>query len=155
VSSELIIDVQADEINIALLTNKKLVELTKEKSNVRFAVGDIYLGKVKKIMPGLNAAFVDVGYERDAFLHYLDLGPQFRSLHKYMQLASAKRGLSVSKMKLEEDINKDGTIGELLKPGQWILVQVAKDEIIYKDFKFTILAVDNRRIKKIQFERIQ
>ncbi len=137
VSSELIIDVQADEINIALLTNKKLVELTKEKSNVRFAVGDIYLGKVKKIMPGLNAAFVDVGYERDAFLHYLDLGPQFRSLHKYMQMASARKGMSVSKMKLEEDINEDGTIGELLKPGQWILVQVAKEPISTKGPRLT------------------
>ncbi len=136
-SSELVIDVQSNEINIALLTNKKLVELTKEKSNVRFAVGDIYLGKVKKIMPGLNAAFIDVGYERDAFLHYLDLGPQFRSLNKYMQIASARKGMSVSKMKLEEDINKDGAISELLKPGQWILVQVAKEPISTKGPRLT------------------
>ena len=83
VSKDIIIDSGQDEISIALLEDKQLVELNKEKKNLQFAVGDIYLGKVKKIMPGLNAAFVNVGYERDAFLHYLDLGAQFRSLHRY------------------------------------------------------------------------
>jgi ribonuclease G len=82
VSKELVIDVTASEIAIALLDKKQLVELNKQKSNVQFTVGNIYLGKVKKIMPGLNAAFVDVGYEKDAFLHYLDLGPQFQTLSK-------------------------------------------------------------------------
>ena len=71
-SSELIIDVRSEEVVIAMLREKKLVELTKERTNLQFAVGDIYLGRVKKIMPGLNAAFVNVGYEKDAFLHYLD-----------------------------------------------------------------------------------
>ena len=84
-SSELVIDVKADEIVIALLREKKLIELTKEKTSMQFAVGDIYLGKVKKIMPGLNAAFVNVGYEKDAFLHYLDLSPQFHSLDSYIK----------------------------------------------------------------------
>lgn len=84
---ELIIDSRASEVDIALLEDKLLVELHKEKTNNNYAVGDIYLGKVKKIMPGLNAAFVDVGYEKDAFLHYLDLGPQIKSLNKYVKLA--------------------------------------------------------------------
>ena len=79
---ELIIDSGPSEVVIALLENKKLVELHKEKNNNSFSVGDIYLGKIKKIVPGLNAAFVDVGYEKDAFLHYLDLGPQINSLLK-------------------------------------------------------------------------
>ena len=82
-STELVIDVTPSEIAIALLENKQLVELNKEKRNLQFAVGDIYLAKVKRIMPGLNAAFVDVGYDKDAFLHYLDLGPQFRTLNKF------------------------------------------------------------------------
>lgn len=85
-NKELVIDAGLSEVNIALLEDKDLVELNKEKSNNNFAVGDIYLGRVKKIMPGLNAAFVDVGYEKDAFLHYLDLGPQVNSLNKLLSL---------------------------------------------------------------------
>ena len=109
-NTELIIDVQSSEVAIALLEDKQLVELNKEKSNIQFAVGDIYLGKVKKVMPGLNAAFVDVGYEKDAFLHYLDLGPQFRSFNKLVQLAHSKKGkpLPISKLKLEPEIDKIG-----------------------------------------------
>ncbi|MFA8434375.1 MAG: ribonuclease E/G [Marinifilaceae bacterium] len=133
-SNELVIDVTPNEIVIALLSNKQLVEITKEKSNIQFAVGDIYLGKVKKIMPGLNAAFVDVGYEKDAFLHYLDLGHQFRSLNKFLQLALSKkqRNLTISKMRLEPDIDKNGKIGDVLKSGQYVLVQIAKEPISTK-----------------------
>ena len=86
VNKELIIDASPAEVNIALLEDKILVELNKEKSNTGFAVGDIYLGMVRKIMPGLNAAFVDVGHEKDAFLHYLDLGPHVLSLNKLARL---------------------------------------------------------------------
>jgi ribonuclease G len=92
VSKDLIIDVNESEVTIALLDDKQLIELNKEKRTVQFTVGDIYLGKVKKIMPGLNAAFVNVGYERDAFFHYLDLGAQLRSLQKYYLSAVQKRG---------------------------------------------------------------
>ena len=81
-SVELVIDSSPKEITIAILQKGKLLELHKEKSNNNFSVGDIYLGKVKKIMPGLNATFVNVGYEKDAFLHYLDLGPKFKSFQK-------------------------------------------------------------------------
>ena len=80
--SELVVDVQPKEVSIAVLEDKSLVELQKEARNVSFAVGDIYLGKVKKLMPGLNAAFIDVGYKKDAFLHYLDLGPNFNTQQK-------------------------------------------------------------------------
>ncbi|WP_421918194.1 Rne/Rng family ribonuclease [Marinifilum sp.] len=133
-SNELVIDVNPNEIVIALLSNRQLVELTREKSNLQFAVGDIYLGKVKKIMPGLNAAFIDVGYEKDAFLHYLDLGHQFRSLNKFLQQALARKGrnLSVSKMRLEKDIDKNGKMSDVVKSGQYILVQVAKEPISTK-----------------------
>ena len=77
--SELIVDVQPKEVSIALLEDSRLVSLQKESRNIAYAVGDIYLAKVKKLMPGLNAAFVNVGYEKDAFLHYLDLGSSFAS----------------------------------------------------------------------------
>ena len=81
---------------------------------MQFAVGDIYLGKVKKIMPGLNAAFVNVGYEKDAFLHYLDLSPQFHSLDSYIKQCIARKGMPVSKLKLEPEIPKNGKIADIL-----------------------------------------
>ena len=116
-SSELVVDVQPKEISIALLENNRLVELQKEARNISFSVGDIYLGRVKKLMPGLNAAFVDVGYEKDAFLHYLDLGTQYNSSAKFLKqsLADRKRVLSLSKFDLLPDIEKDGTINDALR----------------------------------------
>ena len=138
-SSDLIIDVTPSEIVIALQENKKLVELTREKSGAKFAVGDIYLGKVKKIMPSLNAAFIDVGYSKDAFLHYLDMGPQFATLNKFLRIASSRKNKisSISRIKSEPDINKDGKVNELLKVGQKILVQVAKEPISTKGPRLT------------------
>jgi ribonuclease G len=134
VSNELVIDVTASEIVIALLENKQLVELNKEKSNLQFSVGDIYLGKVKKLMPGLNAAFIDVGYEKDAFLHYLDLGPQFQTLQKFLKTTATKKGkpLSIERFKREPDIDKNGKISDVLASGQQILVQIAKEPISTK-----------------------
>lgn len=138
-SSDLIIDVTPSEIVIALQENKKLVELTREKSGAKFAVGDIYLGKVKKIMPSLNAAFIDVGYSKDAFLHYLDMGPQFATLNKFLRIASSRKNKvsSISRIKSEPDINKEGKVNELLKVGQKILVQVAKEPISTKGPRLT------------------
>jgi ribonuclease G len=134
VSNELVIDGSASEIAIALLENKKLIELNKEKTDTKFTVGDIYLGKVKKIMPGLNAAFVDVGYEKDAFLHYLDLGPQLSTLNKYFNLAISHKGkmIPLAKFKRESDIDKEGKITEVLKVGQPVIVQIAKEPISTK-----------------------
>ena len=108
-SSDLIIDVTPSEIVIALQENKKLVELSRERSGAKFAVGDIYLAKVKKIMPSLNAAFIDVGYSKDAFLHYLDMGPQFATLNKFLRIASSRKNKvsSISRIKSEPDINKE------------------------------------------------
>ena len=93
-TSEVIVDVQPKEISIALLEDKRLVEFQKEGREASFVVGNIYLAKVRKLMPGLNACFVNVGYERDAFLHYLDLGPKFNSYTKYLkQVTSDKKKL--------------------------------------------------------------
>ena len=134
VSKDLIISVSDSEISIALLEDKQLVELNKEKRNVKFSVGDIYLGKVKKIMPGLNAAFINVGFEKDAFLHYLDLGAQFRTLHRYYSQAvqGKLKMTSVSKFKPEPDIDKDGKIGDVLTSGQTVIVQITKEPISTK-----------------------
>lgn len=152
-SAELFVDVAPNELTIALLENKRLVELRKEQSNVQFAVGDIYLGKVKKIMPGLNAAFVDVGYEKDAFLHYLDLGPQFRTLQKYVSQVTAKRGApALHKLKPENDIDKNGTISQVLAAGQEVLVQVAKEPISTKGPRLTSeISIAGRNLILIPF----
>lgn len=134
VNKDLIIDVSDSEVSIALLEDKQLTELDKEKRTVRFSVGDIYLGKVKKIMPGLNAAFINVGYERDAFLHYLDLGAQFRTQHKYYISALQKQGKPgpLHKFKSEPDIDKDGKITDVLTAGQTVIVQITKEPISTK-----------------------
>ena len=131
---ELIIDSNLSEVNIALLEDKNLVELHKEQINNKFTVGDVFLGKVKKIMPGLNAAFVDVGYEKDAFLHYLDLGPQIRTFNKYIKLGLLGKGnlTSHETIKREKDIDKTGKITQVLTSGQQILVQIAKEPISTK-----------------------
>ena len=134
VNKELIINASDSEVVIALLEDKRLVEITKEKSTNNFSVGDIYLGRVKKVMPGLNAAFVDVGYEKDAFLHYLDLGPQVNTLNKFLkQGLSGKLGKkAIADFQSENDIRKDGKISNVLSSNQSVLVQIAKEPISTK-----------------------
>ncbi|MDA3780694.1 MAG: Rne/Rng family ribonuclease [Bacteroidales bacterium] len=133
-STELIIDVTSSEISIALLKDKQLSELNREKRDIKFAVGDIFLAKVKKIMPGLNAAFVNVGYEKDAFLHYLDLGQQFLTLEKYVKNSIGRKGKMsmLQKTRLEKDIDKDGKISDVLKSGSIVLTQIVKEPISTK-----------------------
>lgn len=154
VNKELVIDSESSEVNIALLEDKVLVELNKEKSNNNYTVGDVYLGRVRKIMPGLNAAFVDVGYEKDAFLHYLDLGPQVNSLNKYVKLALAgkiKDGSLVS-FEIEPDIDKSGKISSVLSPNQFVLVQIAKEPISTKGPRITSeLAFAGRYLVMVPF----
>lgn len=122
-----------------MLEDSRLVSLQKESRNIAYAVGDLYLAKVKKIMPGLNAAFLDVGYEKDAFLHYLDLGPQFSTYSKFIAeaMANKKRAPNISKFKFEPDIPKQGTIQSVLQPGQQLLVQIAKEPISSKGPRLT------------------
>ncbi|MCH5347373.1 MAG: Rne/Rng family ribonuclease [Muribaculaceae bacterium] len=136
--SELIVDVQPDEASIALLEDSRLVSLQKESRNLAYAVGDIYLAKVKKLMPGLNAAFVNVGYEKDAFLHYLDLGPHFASYSAFLkQTLEEKKNVNISKLKRLPDIDKHGSIAETLTSGQELLVQIVKEPISSKGPRLT------------------
>jgi len=135
VNYELIISTNpAGGVDIALLKNKKLIELHHERDNNNFLVGDIFLGTVGKIMPGLNAAFVDVGHEKDAFLHYLDLGPQINSLSKFVRMVRTEKPSTyeISERYLEEDIQKSGKVTQILKRNQQVLVQVSKEPISNK-----------------------
>lgn len=134
-NKELIINAAPQGVEIALLEDKKLVELHNEKADASFAVGDLYLGKVKKLIPGLNAAFVDVGFEKDAFLHYTDLSPYARSLLKFTQQAMQEKsaeGFDFSRFETEPEIIKTGKITEVLGQKPNILVQILKEPIAAK-----------------------
>lgn len=130
-NKELIINAAPQGVEIALLEDKKLVELHHEKADGSFAVGDLYLGKVKKLIPGLNAAFVDVGFEKDAFLHYTDLSPYAKSLLKFTQ-SSINDHSDFSQFQVEPEIVKTGKINEVLSGKPNILVQILKEPIAAK-----------------------
>ncbi|MGM9720393.1 MAG: ribonuclease E/G [Prevotella sp.] len=138
-TSEVIIDVQPKKISIALLEDKSLVEYQDEPRTASFSVGNIYVAKVKKLMPGLNACFVDVGFERDAFLHYLDLGTQFSSYEKYLKQVQSdrKKLFPFNKATRLPDLKKDGSVQNTLKVGQEVLVQIVKEPISTKGPRLT------------------
>jgi len=135
VSLELVVDTRKKGTWLALLDDGKLIELHQEDGgDSDFNVGDVYLGKVRKVVPSLNASFVDVGYEKDAFLHYLDLGPQYTSLNKFSRetLRDKQNVADLQYFKLEKDIPKDGKISDTISASAPILVQVAKEPISSK-----------------------
>lgn len=138
-TSEVVIDVQEKDIATALLEDKRLVEYQNEPRAASFSVGNVYIAKVKKLMPGLNACFVDVGYERDAFLHYLDLGSQFNSYAKYLkQVQSDRKKLyPFAKASRLPDLQKDGSVQSTLTVGQEVLVQIVKEPISTKGPRLT------------------
>ena len=137
--SELVVDVKPTDISTALLEEGRLVSLQKESRDASYAVGNLYLAKVKKIMPGLNAAFVNVGYSKDAFLHYLDLGSQINSLAQIVKKVrdGSEKALNISQMKMQPDISKHGAIADVLEQGQELIVQVAKEPISTKGPRLT------------------
>lgn len=151
---ELIINVEKDITTIAFLEDKRLVEVHKEKRNKQYSVGDIYLGKVKKVMNGLNAAFIDIGYERDAFLNYNDLGPKFLTYNKYIRTA-IQHPANLDPLEKNEflpEINKYGKISEVITSGQKILVQIVKEPISSKGPRLTTeLSIAGRNIVLIPF----
>ncbi len=153
--SELIVDVQPQEIAIALTEDDRLQEVSREKRNQdNFAVGNIYYGRVKKVMPALNAVFVDVGYEKEAFLHYLDLGSQFRTLQTYVTKAvSDRRRIPLmQKTQRQPEVGKEGQIADVLKVGDPILVQVSKEPINTKGPRLTAeISMAGRNIVLIPF----
>ncbi len=136
---EVIVDVQPKKIAIALTEDKRLVEYQEELQQASFNVGNIYFARVRKLMPGLNACFVNVGHERDAFLHYQDLGPQFTSFAKYLkQVGSDKRNLfPITKASIQPDLPKEGSVQGTLTVGQELLVQIVKEPISTKGPRLT------------------
>jgi len=153
--SELIVDVQPHEIAIALTEDDRLQEVAREKRDEdNFAVGNIYYGRVKKVMPALNAVFVDVGHEKEAFLHYLDLGSQFRTLQSYVTKAVSdrRRMPSMTRTQRLPEVGKNGQIADILKVGDPILVQVSKEPINTKGPRLTAeISIAGRNIVLIPF----
>lgn len=136
---DLIIDVSSKEVSIALLDNHRLIELNKELNNGNYSVGDVYIGRVKRIMPALNAAFVDIGDEKDAFIHYLDLGLSFKALDYFTRHIgqSNQHNALYSSVKLGDILEKEGKIADVLKPGQHIVAQIVKEPISTKGSRLT------------------
>lgn len=137
-TSELFISATSEKISIALTEDKRLMEFQEEGQSASFSVGNIYLAKVRKLMPGLNACFVSAGHERESFLHYLDLGSQFLSCEKFLkQVRNSSKSKSLSKLHIEKELGKDGSIQDFLQQGQEVLVQVVKEPISTKGPRVT------------------
>ena len=152
--SEIIVDVRPEDVSIALLEDKMLVEFHKETRNESFDVGDIYLGRVKKILPGMNAAFIDVGCKKEGFLHYQDLGANFNTQQKFLkrQKSDDKKNASFSKIQILPELPKDGKITDVLTAGEEILVQVVKQPISTKGPRLTAeLSFAGRNLVLIPF----
>lgn len=131
---ELIIRSSSDQVDFALLKDGRLIELHKDEDSNNFSVGDIFIAKIRKVVPGLNAAFVNVGYDKDAFLHYHDLGPKLPSLLKFTKRVSTGKlkDFSLKNFPFEKDIHKDGKMADALKSNQSVLVQIVKEPISTK-----------------------
>lgn len=138
-SKELVINSVSGEVEIALLENGQLAELHRDQGNNGYAVGDIFLGRVRKVLPSLNAAFVDVGHERDVFLHYLDLGPHYRTQQRYAKrVMQGKQPVpDLGNFKKDPEIDKKGKIKDEVSSSQLVLVQVAKEPISSKGPRLT------------------
>lgn len=151
---DLIIDVGVEEVSIALLENHRLTELNKEKMNVSYSVGDVYLGRVKKIMPALNAAFVDIGDDKDAFIHYLDLGLNFKTFDYFVKQLNPNRDVRsfFSNLKTFPILEKEGKIGDVLQVNQPVVVQIVKEPISTKGSRLTAeISIAGRNIVLLPF----
>ena len=136
---ELVISAKRDQVQLALLENQRLVELHQDSQDESLKVGDIILGRVKKVMPGMNAAFIDIGGPRDAFLHYTDMGPLFTTYAYYMHgiLSGKHKDYNLERLKVQENMDKEGKIEDVLKPKQILPLQVYKEPISTKGPRMT------------------
>ncbi len=152
---DLIIDVSSDEVTIALLENHRLVELNKEQNTGRaFSVGDVYLGRVKKLLPTLNAAFIDIGDKKDAFVHYLDLGLNFKAFDNFVRQINPNRDYATffKSIDISKILEKEGKIENVLTPGNPIIVQIVKEPISTKGSRLTAeISIAGRNIVLLPF----
>jgi len=138
-SSEIIINVTHEETRVALLENKLVTEIYIERAKDRGNSGNVYKGRVVKVLPGMQAAFVDIGLEKSAFLYVADV---YNNVDEYAQMMAEE--MAEEPIEFEEDSGRPRrkrtsslTIEELLQEGQEILVQVAKEPIGTKGARVT------------------
>ena len=152
---DLVVEVSSSEVSIALMENHRLIEFNRESvSGHSFSVGDVYLGKVKKILPALNAAFVDIGDEKEAFVHYLDLGLYFNAFDEFVKRANPNSDLKgiYSHIKIGQPLEKEGRIEKVLTPGQMIVCQIVKEPISTKGSRLTAeISLAGRNIVLLPF----
>jgi len=152
---DLIVDVTSTEVHIALMENHRLIEYNTESSTGnKFTVGDVHLGKVKKILPNLNAAFVDIGDKKEAFIHYLDLGLYFSAFDRFVKESNQNTNLPdlYSRIELGDPLPKEGRIESILKPGQMIVAQIVKEPISTKGSRLTAeISLAGRNIVLLPF----
>ncbi len=150
--NKLILDVQEHQISIALAEDGRLVEFSRESRNATFSVGNIYVAKVKKIMPGLNSAFIDVGFEKEGFLHYLDLGLNYATIKEFFSKHKNSHSLNMKDVKFLEELPKDDVVSSYLKVGDKLLVQVVKEPISTKGPRLTTeISIAGRNLVFIPF----
>lgn len=152
---DLVVNVEPTEVHIALMENHRLVELNKESSQGHsFSVGDVFLGRVKKVLPALNAAFVDIGDSKEAFIHYLDLGLFFTSFDEFVKKSNPNTDLKelYSSIKIGPVLAKEGRIETVLQPGQMIITQIVKEPISTKGSRLTAeISLAGRNIVLLPF----
>ena len=138
-NNDLVINANDTNVEIALIENRKLVEIHKQKANTQISVGDIFIGSIKKLMPGLNATFVNIGVRKDAFLHYTDLGPQIKSLLKFTKssIYGQTNNPLLANFGMEPDNPKNGKIQQVFQRNYRVLVQVLKEPISTKGPRLT------------------
>jgi len=130
--NQIIIHSSGNQTRVALLENKELAQLFIESEENQRTVGDIYLARVHKVMSGIRAAFIDVGMEKDAFLHFSDAGDH---LGDYIKMMNGPKSISKDAnkelQKFDKLSNNDKQIlaGKLLQNNQRVLVQIVKEPI--------------------------
>lgn len=125
VNTEIVVNVHQLEKRVAVLEDNRLVELFVERKDQQNPVGNIYKGIVKDVLPGMGAAFIEIGLERTAFLHYSDIVQDFLEIYED------------EKPRKHLNPSDSSQIGKLLKPGQEIVVQVHKGPIGSKGARLT------------------
>lgn len=153
---ELIISHEGEQSKIALLEDGRLFELHEQEDKSDFVVGDLFIGKVKKLAPNLNAAFVSIGYEKDAFLHYQDLGPQFLTYKKFLQdtVSKKQQNSSLKNFEIQKEINKNGTIDKVLAKDDSVILQITKEPISTKGPRIsTQISLTGRFLVLIPFDK--
>ena len=152
---DLVVDVSPAEVRLALMENHRLIELNRESCQGQsLSVGDVFLGKVKKLLPSLNAAFVDIGDSKEAFIHYLDLGLYFTAFDQFVRESNPNKDLKAlySGIKLGPILAKEGRIEDHLKVGQMVIVQVVKEPISTKGSRLTAeISLAGRNIVLLPF----